>query len=151
MVKTAAILSSKQINNKPEVWAESDFLTIQRAGKEYKVITSFDEYFTSQITTQFDFVFDTQEDFQKWIKGGYLNPVWEEPDWIFRIFVSTQNMITIADQYPEMLVNLNMPPRNPKYIVSEGSVIYLNNFGDDEKMLLSALDIVIENKSDYAN
>jgi hypothetical protein len=151
MVKIAALSENKQLVNQPSEWLDTDFNVIVRAGKNYKVITSFDDYFTIELVNQFDFVFDTQEDFQKWIKGGYLNPVWEEPDWIYRIFVSTQNTIIIADQYPEMLVNLNTPPRNPKIIVPEGSVIYLNNIGESEMQLLGALDIVIENKSDYEN
>lgn len=76
--------------------------------------------------------------------------VWQEPEWQFRIFVPTDKMILIADQYPEMLVNLNVPPRNPKYIVNSGSVIYLNNLGEEETFLLGSLDITIENRADFA-
>lgn len=76
------------------------------------------------------------------------NPIWEEPDWKYRIFVSIKNMEIIADQYPEMLIALNQAPANPKYKLASGigAVIYLNNITDQDAALLGALGIIIENR-----
>jgi len=40
---------------------------------------------------------------------------WQEPDWSIRIDVSNEIMEIFANDYPEYLVALNYPPKNPKY------------------------------------
>lgn len=67
MVKKAAILLSKfSTSTFPVEWNTTDWSEIVRAGKGYKVILSFDRYFTPAIVAQFDFI-GTPEQFEQWI------------------------------------------------------------------------------------
>jgi hypothetical protein len=73
---------------------------------------------------------------------------WQEPNWNYRIKVTTEQLIVIADQFPEMLVALNTEPKNPKYKEVEHTVVYLNSIGDGESYIFNQLGITIENKPD---
>lgn len=67
MIKTGAILLSLYPTAVfPPEWLPSDFREIVRAGKGYKVITSFDGYWQPATSAQFEFV-GTPEAFQLWI------------------------------------------------------------------------------------
>lgn len=67
MVKKGAILLSAYPSAVfPPEWLPSDFHEIVRAGKGYKVITSFDKYWQSATAAQFEFV-GTVEEFDAWI------------------------------------------------------------------------------------
>lgn len=67
MIKTGAILLSKfAAATWPVEWNESDWSEVLRAGKGYKVITSFDKYFTPAVLVQFDFV-GTPQEFDEWM------------------------------------------------------------------------------------
>lgn len=69
MVKTGAILLSQYPTAVfPPEWLLSDFHEIVRAGKGYKFITSFDEYWQPATSAQFEFV-GTPDEFQSWMNS----------------------------------------------------------------------------------
>ena len=72
--------------------------------------------------------------------------IWHEPEWNYRIFVTTEQLVTIADIAPEMLVLLNTPPPNPKYKFPSGSLVYFDNVGEQQTALLNMLGIEIQSK-----
>lgn len=72
MVKTGAILLSQYPSAVfPAQWLATDFSELVRAGVGYKVISSFDEYWTPAIANQFEIV-GTAEEFQTWIAADPL-------------------------------------------------------------------------------
>lgn len=67
MVKKGAILLSVYPTAVfPQEWLPSDFHEVVRAGKGYKVITSFEQYWQPATEMQFEFV-GTVEEFDTWM------------------------------------------------------------------------------------
>lgn len=64
--KGAILLSAYPSAVFPPEWLPSDFHEIVRAGKGYKVITSFDSYWQPATVAQFEFV-GTVEEFDAWL------------------------------------------------------------------------------------
>jgi len=72
MVKKAAILlGSFPSAVFPQEWQPSDWSEIVRNGKGYKVIASFEQYFTPAVASQFDFI-GTVEEFDAWLEADPL-------------------------------------------------------------------------------
>lgn len=76
MIKTGIILASKknQLTGLPQVWKETDwsYITNDATGEEWAYITSFDHYWSTEISAQFDHVYDQQGDFQNWLQTGII-------------------------------------------------------------------------------
>lgn len=87
MIKTAIILASKfsQFTGLPSVWKESDWQSVERDGKEYKKIVSFDRYFHEgedannplnfALINQFDGYFETEAEYNAWINSTDIVPI----------------------------------------------------------------------------
>jgi hypothetical protein len=77
MTKTGIILASKkdQLLGLPEVWQESDWHIVERDGKQYKQITSFDHYFNQDIINQMDALFETEDEYQVWLNSTDIVPI----------------------------------------------------------------------------
>jgi hypothetical protein len=77
----------------------------------------------------------------------FINKIqWLEPEWQYRANITNEQLMEIADKYPELLVSLNTEPKNPKYKMPTGSIIYFNTFGKNEQYIFNELGIVKENK-----
>lgn len=124
MTKIAAIQSNKTLQNMPYSWHDSDFKTVIRRGVEYKIITAFAHYFTTELIEQFDFVFDTQEAFEAWEKLPYL---WHEPERPIRIFIEHEANSNLSIAFPEFAI-FRKQMSIPSHIVDKGVCIYLNDF-----------------------
>lgn len=90
MVKTAAIQSDKfNISNYIEI-IQNNFKTTVVGGLEYKYITAFAHYID---VYSFDFVFNSQEGFQEWLRSGVNKEIVNvQYDW-----KNLKAYITIAD------------------------------------------------------
>jgi hypothetical protein len=70
MLKIGVITLNKfnQLINVPSVIEQTDWHNKEKGSKSYKAITAFEEYFTPEFSSQFDFIFNSIEDFEKWAK-----------------------------------------------------------------------------------
>jgi hypothetical protein len=67
MIKQGATtLAEYNAGNWPAEWMPSDWHDLVRQGVQYKTITSFENYFTPEITARFTFV-GAQEEFLTWV------------------------------------------------------------------------------------
>jgi len=90
MVKTAAIQASKFNALQYSEIIQNGFKTTTVGGVEYKYITAFAHYIDG---FPFDFVFDSQEGFQEWLKSGVKKEIVKvQYDW-----ENLKAFITIAD------------------------------------------------------
>ena len=82
--KTAVVLKSKELTELPSIWKESDFHIVERDGKEYKKISSFNQYWhvdedenkglDYDLINQFDGFFETESEYNAWINSTDIVP-----------------------------------------------------------------------------
>jgi hypothetical protein len=79
MIKTGIISQDRfnQLIGLPPVWQESDWQMVDRDGKTYKMITSFNHYFTDDLINQLDAIFETEDEFQVWLNSTDIIPTFQ--------------------------------------------------------------------------
>jgi len=66
---------------------------------------------------------------------------WHEPEWSMRMFVDNEKVKAISSEFPQLLLGLNVEPRNPRYNYTDGMMIYLRTLNPDEMAVLARFEI----------
>ena len=71
---------------------------------------------------------------------------WIDDNKVFRCSGNNSQLSQIVIEHPEILVLLNEPPKNPRYILGEFWEVYFNTFTEGSREYLESIGCLIENK-----
>ena len=118
MVTAAITATSFESLLLPTGWKHSDFRDVTVENINYKVVYSFDSYFTDPVfRSKFDFVFDNEDNFQTWERTGQYSYFIIPLDIVSQI---KHYSAWIKEAYPEKIFDVVL---NTEEIEVEGQMI----------------------------